>query len=88
MGCRFCMTGRQGFGHHLTAGEIVNQVLAIPEAERLTNIVFMGMGEPMDNIEEVLRAYLNVSKILWLPRGIYNDETNEHVDNIGAFTAK
>ena len=40
-----------------------------------------------EEIEEVLRAYLNVSKILWLPRGIYNDETNEHVDNICAFTA-
>lgn len=56
MGCRFCMTGRQGFQHQLTAGEIVNQVLAIPEAERLTNVVFMGMGEPMDNIGAVLRA--------------------------------
>ncbi len=56
MGCRFCMTGRQGFQHHLTAGEILNQVLTIPESERLTNIVFMGMGEPMDNLEAVLRA--------------------------------
>lgn len=56
MGCRFCMTARQGFQHHLTAGEIINQVLAIPESERLTNIVFMGMGEPMDNIDNVLRA--------------------------------
>lgn len=56
MGCRFCMTGRQGLQHHLTAGEIVNQVLAVPESERLTNIVFMGMGEPMDNLENVLRA--------------------------------
>lgn len=56
MGCRFCMTGRQGFQHHLSAGEIMNQVLAIPESERLTNIVFMGMGEPMDNLDAVLRA--------------------------------
>ncbi|MDE6499561.1 MAG: 23S rRNA (adenine(2503)-C(2))-methyltransferase RlmN [Rikenella sp.] len=56
MGCRFCMTGRQGFQHHLSAGEIINQVVAIPESERLTNIVFMGMGEPMDNIAAVLRA--------------------------------
>lgn len=56
MGCKFCMTGRQGFHGNLTAGDIINQVLSIPESESLTNIVFMGMGEPMDNLDEVLRA--------------------------------
>jgi len=56
MGCDFCMTGRMGFKAQLSADEILNQVLSIPESEKLTNIVFMGMGEPMDNIEEVLRA--------------------------------
>ena len=40
-----------------------------------------------EEIEAVLKEYLNVSKVLWLPRGIYHDETNEHVDNICAFTA-
>jgi len=56
MGCQFCMTGRMGFKDQLTAQEILNQILSIPESESLTNIVFMGMGEPMDNIDEVLRA--------------------------------
>lgn len=56
MGCRFCMTGRQGFGGHLTATDILNQLYALPERERLTNVVFMGQGEPMDNIDNVLRA--------------------------------
>lgn len=56
MGCLFCMTGKQGFQSQLTAGEIINQVRSIPETDELTNIVYMGMGEPMDNIEEVLKS--------------------------------
>ncbi|MCQ2230072.1 MAG: 23S rRNA (adenine(2503)-C(2))-methyltransferase RlmN [Bacteroidales bacterium] len=56
MSCKFCMTGRQGFGAHLTAGEIVNQMASIPERDTLTNMVYMGMGEPMDNLEEVLKS--------------------------------
>lgn len=56
MGCRFCMTGRQGFRGNLTAGDILNQVYALPERDSLTNIVFMGQGEPLDNLDEVLRA--------------------------------
>lgn len=56
MGCTFCMTGRQGYHGDLTAAQIVNQVLSIPESASLTNVVFMGMGEPMDNLEAVLQA--------------------------------
>ena len=56
MGCLFCMTGKQGFQHHLTAGEILNQIRSIPESSTLTNVVYMGMGEPLDNREEVLRS--------------------------------
>lgn len=56
MNCLFCMTGKQGFGAQLTAQEILNQYYSIPESEQLTNIVFMGMGEPLDNIENVLRT--------------------------------
>ena len=44
MGCKFCMTARQGFAHHLTTGEILNQICSIPERERLTNLVYMGMA--------------------------------------------
>lgn len=56
MNCLFCMTGKQGFGAQLTAQEILNQYYSIPESEQLTNIVFMGMGEPLDNLENVLKA--------------------------------
>lgn len=56
MGCLFCMTGKQGFQAHLSAGEILNQLRTIPEFHKVTNIVYMGMGEPMDNIDEVLRS--------------------------------
>lgn len=54
MGCLFCMTGKQGFQGNLTAGEIVNQIHSLPEFEKLTNIVYMGMGEPLDNVQAVL----------------------------------
>ena len=56
MGCVFCMTGKQGFQGNLTSGEILNQVKSLPESDRLTNIVYMGMGEPLDNIDEVLKS--------------------------------
>ena len=56
MGCRFCATGRQGLQHSLTAAEILNQIVSLPERDRLTNLVFMGMGEPLDNTDNVLRA--------------------------------
>ena len=56
MGCKFCATGRQGLQHSLTAAEILNQIVSLPERDRLTNLVFMGMGEPLDNLDEVLRA--------------------------------
>lgn len=56
MGCRFCMTGRQGFQGQLSVADILNQVYALPERERLTNIVFMGQGEPLDNLDAVLKA--------------------------------
>ena len=56
MGCKFCATGRMGFRHHLSATEIINQVLSIPERDKLTNLVFMGMGEPLDNIDNLLRT--------------------------------
>lgn len=56
MNCLFCMTGKQGWNGNLTSNEIINQILSIPESEKLSNIVFMGMGEPFDNTLEVLRA--------------------------------
>jgi 23S rRNA (adenine2503-C2)-methyltransferase len=56
MNCLFCQTGKQGFEGNLTAADILNQIYALPEREQLTNIVFMGQGEPMDNLDAVLRA--------------------------------
>lgn len=56
MNCKFCMTGKQGFERNLTAGQILNQIISIPESQLLTNVVMMGMGEPLDNIDEVLKS--------------------------------
>ena len=56
MGCKFCMTGKQGFSANLTANQILNQIHSLPEREKLTNVVMMGMGEPLDNLDEVLKA--------------------------------
>ena len=56
MNCLFCMTGKQGFNGNLSANEIMNQIQSIPENEKLTNIVFMGMGEPLDNPDELFKA--------------------------------
>ena len=58
MGCTFCATGQAGFERHLTAGEIVEQVVRAQHAcpERVSNVVFMGMGEPLANPDAVLEA--------------------------------
>lgn len=56
MGCHFCMTARQGFQGNLSSGDILNQFMSLPEHALLTNIVYMGMGEPLDNLEEVLKS--------------------------------
>ena len=65
MGCKFCMTGRQGFHGNLSAADILSQFLAVDEAAELTNAVFMGMGEPLDNWEEVKK----VIEVLTAPWG-------------------
>ncbi len=73
MGCRFCMTGRQGFEGQLTAGDILNQIYSLPERDRLTNVVLMGQGEPLDNLDSVLRATGLLTApygLAWSPRRI------------------
>ncbi len=73
MGCRFCMTGRQGFQGNLSVCEIINQIESLPEREQLTNIVFMGQGEPMDNIDAVMGATELLTSdyaYAWSPRRI------------------
>jgi len=56
MNCLFCQTGKQGFCGNLTAADILNQIHSLPERDQLTNVVFMGQGEPMDNLDNVLKA--------------------------------
>jgi len=56
MACKFCMTGKFGFNKNLSTGEIINQICSIPDSDTLTNVVYMGMGEPFDNLENVLKS--------------------------------
>lgn len=81
MNCSFCMTGRQGFHGNLSAAAIVNQVLSIPESADLTNIVFMGMGEPTDNLQAVLDAI----EVLTAPWGLAWSPKRITVSSIGKF---
>jgi len=73
MGCLFCMTGKQGFQGNLSTGEILNQIFNIAEFEKLTNIVYMGMGEPFDNLDEVLKSVEILTAdygLAWSPKRI------------------
>lgn len=73
MGCRFCMTGTLGFQTQLTATDILNQIFSIPDADKLTNIVFMGEGEPGDNTDNVTTAVNALTSnwgCAWSPRRI------------------
>lgn len=73
MNCLFCMTGKQGFTANLAANEILNQIHSLPESDTLTNIVFMGMGEPLDNLEhlfKVLEILTSSYGYGWSPRRI------------------
>ncbi len=77
MGCRFCATGQAGWGGNLTAGEIINQVISIPQS--FTHVVFMGMGEPGDNIEEVIKS----AKILTAEWGLSAGHSKVTVSTVG-----
>lgn len=79
MNCYFCMTGKQGWHGNLSAAQIINQVLSVPESAQLTNIVFMGMGEPMDNLD----AVLDTIKILTAPWGLAWSPKRITVSSIG-----
>lgn len=79
MRCYFCMTGKQGFNGQLTAHQIINQIFAIPESQTLTNLVFMGMGEPLDNWEELQK----VLEIITAPWGMAWSPKRVTVSTIG-----
>lgn len=73
MNCLFCQTGKQGFEGHLTVRDILNQIYSLPDYDKLTNIVFMGQGEPMDNLDNVLKATEILTAkygFAWSPRRI------------------
>lgn len=73
MNCLFCMTGKQGYTNSLTATQILNQIYSIPERDTLTNVVFMGMGEPFDNLDAVLKALTILTSdygYAWSPKRI------------------
>lgn len=79
MGCKFCMTGQSGFGSNLTAGEIIGQLLRCGAPEKLTNVVMMGMGEPLDNIDQVLKAI----SIMTSPWGLAWSPTRITLSTVG-----
>jgi 23S rRNA (adenine2503-C2)-methyltransferase len=83
MGCKFCMTARMGFRRHLTSGEIINQIFSIPGSDAHSNLVFMGMGEPMDNIGSVLESL----EVITAPWGMAWSPTRVTVSTIGALPA-
>ena len=73
MNCDFCMTGKMGFHQNLSANEILNQVYSSPNSENLTNIVFMGMGEPLDNYDNVMKSIEILTAdygLAWSPKRI------------------
>ena len=80
MNCLFCMTGKQGFSANLTANQILNQIQSLPEHESLTNLVFMGMGEPLDNVNELFK----VLEILTAPWGYGWSPKRITVSTVGA----
>ncbi|MFZ4456613.1 MAG: 23S rRNA (adenine(2503)-C(2))-methyltransferase RlmN [Bacteroidales bacterium] len=80
MNCLFCMTGKQGFNGHLTSNEIINQIQFVPQNDELTNLVFMGMGEPLDNPDELFK----VLDILTQPWGYGWSPKRITVSTIGA----
>jgi 23S rRNA (adenine2503-C2)-methyltransferase len=82
MGCAFCVTADYGFHGNLSAGEIINQVLAIHDSDKVTHVVMMGMGEPMDNIDNVLIA----CEILTAEWGLAISPRNITVSTVGIST--
>jgi 23S rRNA (adenine2503-C2)-methyltransferase len=79
MGCPFCMTAKYGFHGNLSTGDILTQVLGITPGGSVTHVVFMGMGEPLDNLDSVLKA----CKILTSEAGMALSPHNITVSTVG-----
>ncbi|MEN8226439.1 MAG: 23S rRNA (adenine(2503)-C(2))-methyltransferase RlmN, partial [Bacteroidota bacterium] len=83
MGCLFCMTGKQGFQAHLTPAGIINQLWSLPERDEVSNLVFMGMGEPFDNMDNLMKTL----EILTAPWGMEISPKRITVSTIGILPA-
>ena len=83
MGCIFCMTGKQGFQANLSPGEIINQLWNLPERDRVSNLVFMGMGEPFDNMDNLMKSL----EIITAPWGMEMSPKRITVSTIGIIPA-
>ncbi|MBR1387513.1 MAG: 23S rRNA (adenine(2503)-C(2))-methyltransferase RlmN [Alloprevotella sp.] len=73
MNCQFCMTGRQTWNESLTTADILNQIFALPEYDNLSNLVFMGQGEPFDNTDHILKSLhilTDPKEMAWSPKRI------------------
>jgi 23S rRNA (adenine2503-C2)-methyltransferase len=92
MGCRFCLTGKGGFVRDLQSHEIVDQVLSVNRmirpGRRVTNIVFMGMGEPLANFDEVVEALWRISLFVGISKRKITLSTAGLVPRIGEFAEK
>jgi 23S rRNA (adenine2503-C2)-methyltransferase len=64
MNCLFCQTGKQGFHGNLTVSDILNQIFSLENSDKVTNVVFMGQGEPFDNLDNVM-SVLDVLTSSW-----------------------
>lgn len=73
MNCLFCQTGKQGFHGNLTVSDILNQIFSLENSDKVTNIVFMGQGEPFDNLDNVMSALDVLTSswgVAWSPKRI------------------
>lgn len=71
MGCKFCLTGKIGLKRNLSAYEIVDQVISVSRfifPKKLTNVVFMGMGEPLANLDEVVEALWRITGLMGISK--------------------
>ncbi len=90
MNCKFCMTGKMGFVDQLSPADILNQILSLPESSVLTNIVFMGMGEPFDNLDSLLKVLEIITSdygLAWSPRRV-TVSTIGHLNGMKTFLEK
>lgn len=91
VGCKFCLTGKGGFKRNLEAHEIIDQVIAVNrylKDKKITNIVFMGMGEPLLNLDNVIEALWRITELIGISKRKITVSTSGIVPNILLFQKK